>query len=284
MQRIQSWLFVPGHRQRMIDKARALDADGLILDLEDGVPPAEQEKARTQIAAALARTPDPGSRFVRVHAAASPSLKDDLEAVICSGLAGLILPKVHSTDEVQHLADALSHHERHAGLPLGQVRIIALIENAAGLVQAPAIAAAGPRMAGLIFGAEDFALDLGADPNDEFLYARSALVVAAASAGLQAIDRAHTDIGDKEGLWAATRRARQLGFSGKILIHPAQIGPVHDAFCPSKEEANRARRIVAAFNAEGGSIVVDGQMIDLPIVEQAHQTLALCERRNVELD
>ena len=284
MQPIQSWLFVPGHRQRMIDKAYALDADGLIFDLEDGVPPTEQEKARTQIAAALARSPDPGSRFVRVHAATSPALKDALKAVIRPGLAGLILPKVRDAEEIQHLADALSQHERRAGLALGQTRIIALIENAAGLVQAPAIAAADPRMAGLIFGAEDFALDLGADPNNEFLYARSALVVAAASTGLQAIDRAHTDLGDAEGLWAATRRARQLGFSGKILIHPAQIGPVHDAFCPTKEEASRARRIVAAFNAEGGSIVVDGRMIDLPVVEQAHQTLALCERRKVDPD
>lgn len=279
MQPIQSWLFVPGHRQSMVDKALTLDVDALIFDLEDGVPPSAKETARQQITTALASPSGTATHFVRTHAATSPNIATDLESIIRPGLTGLILPKVNDAKDIIHIAAALSKRERQTNLPTGQLRLLALIESALGLTHAPAIAASDPRMAGLIFGAEDFALDLSADPHDDFLYARSALVVAAASAGIQAIDRAHLDLDDADGLLESTRRARQMGFSGKILIHPKQITPIHDAFCPSPEEVDYAQRVLEAFTENSGSIVVDGRMVDLPVVERARQTLSLYKRR-----
>ena len=281
MQRLQSWLFVPGHRQSMIDKAPGLDADALIYDLEDGVPPAEKEMARALISTALPEAGTP-PLFVRTHPADHADLSIDLEAIVRPGLTGILLPKVNAAEEILHLSAALATRERQADLPPGQIRILALIETARGLVHGPAIAAADPRMAGLLFGAEDFALDINADAADDFLYARSALVVAAASAGIQAIDRAYLDLQDTPGLLASARQSRRLGFTGRLLIHPSQIAPVHEAFCPSSDEVDDARRVVAAFNQDCGSIVLDGRMVDLPVVERANQTLSLYNRRNTK--
>jgi citrate lyase subunit beta / citryl-CoA lyase len=281
MQRLQSWLFVPGHRQSMIDKAHSLGADALILDLEDGVPPAEKETARAQIAATLPNaTAVPF--FVRTHPTSHAELTNDLEAIVGPGLTGLVLPKVNAPEDIISLSAALAERERQAGMPTGQTQILALVETARGLIQAPAIAAASPRMAGLLFGAEDFALDTHADAMDDFLYARSALVIAAASSGIQAIDRAHLDLHDTHGLSASTCQARRLGFTGRLLVHPRQITAVHDAFRPSADEVDCARRVVAAFDKDSGSIVVDGRMVDLPVVEGARQTLALHDRRTIE--
>ena len=274
MQRLQSWLFVPGHRQSMIDKAHGLGADALILDLEDGVPPAAKETARAQIAKALPKAAT-APLFVRTHPAHDAELTNDLDAIVAPGLAGLVLPKVNAAEDIIHLSAALAESEGQAKLPVGQIRILALVETARGLIQAPAIAAASPRMAGLLFGAEDFALDTHADAGDDFLYARSALVIAAASSRIQAIDRAHLNLHDTHGLSASTRQSRRLGFTGRLLIHPKQINAVHDAFRPSPEEVDYAQRVVAAFNEDTGSIVVDGHMVDLPVVERARQTLAL---------
>lgn len=288
MQLIQSWMFVPGQRQNMIDKALKLTVDGLIFDLEDGVPAAAKTSARTQVAAALAAPPGHALRFVRVHAANSPTLATDLEAVVRPGLDGITLPKVDTVQDIQQAVADLEKYESAAGIPPGHIRILALIESTRGLVQAPAIAAADPRLAGLMFGAEDFALDLGlpatATAADDFLYARSALAIAAASAGLQAVDRVYLDLNDADGLFADTQRARQLGFTGKALIHPAQIEKVHDALQPTAAEVDHAQRIVEAFAAGQqtgqGAVVVDGRMVDLPIVERARRTLDLQQRRN----
>ncbi len=279
MQRYQSWLFVPGHQQTMLDKAPNRGADALIYDLEDGVPPAEKATARTRIAAAL---PHAGAMpiFVRTHPAGHANLATDLAAIVGPGLAGIVLPKVNTADEVIHLSQVLTTAEEAAQLPGGHIRILALIETALGLVQAPAIAAADSRMTGLLFGAEDFALDTHADSADDFLYARSALVVAAASAGIQVIDRADLDLQDLEGLSISAQASRRLGFTGKLLIHPRQIGPVHDAFCPWPDEVTHAERVLTAFNENSGSIVVDGRMVDLPVVDRARQILALYNRRH----
>jgi citrate lyase subunit beta/citryl-CoA lyase len=160
--------------------------------------------------------------------------------------------------------------------------LLAIIESALGLVQAPPIAAACPRLVGLMFGAEDFALDLGIfstgeGATGEMLYARSALVVAAASAHVQAVDKVYLDVRNPDGLAGETRRARELGFTGKAVIHPEQIEVVHRIYRPTDEEVEGARRVVDAFEAsEGeGSIAVDGRMVDLPIVERARRILEL---------
>jgi citrate lyase beta subunit len=194
----------------------------------------------------------------------------------------LVLPKVEHPDDVLQLAELLSEQETAAGLPDGSVRLVALIESARGLLQAPAIAAGSSRLIALMFGAEDFMRDLGMltvrpQETDDWLYARSAVVIAAAGARLAAIDRVHLDVHDPEGLRRDALQARRLGFTGKALIHPAQIDVVEEVFRPTPEEVAYARRVVAGFDAAAatgaGAILVDGRMVDLPVVERARQLL-----------
>lgn len=275
---MRSCLFVPGHRQRMIDKAFGLSSDIVIFDLEDGVPRDDTDVARRQVAAALRSAPAGPTPYVRVHAAGSPHLHADLRALTGARLRGLVLPKVQCPKDVIEFHEWLDRHETSIGLPSGAVRLLATIESAGGLVQAPAIASATPRLAGLMFGAEDFALDMGLFSHTGhglFDYARSALAVAAASGRIRAIDKVFTDIRDSAGLALEARRARDFGFAGKAVIHPDQVGAVNEIFSPTGEEVAWARRIVAAFegHADGGAAVVDGRMVDRPVREQARRIL-----------
>ena len=284
MRILRSWMFVPGHQQRMIDKAYGLKLDVAMFDLEDGVPPGEKDTARAMMAETLARPSSGMLRFVRIHPAGTREMDADLPAVIGPGLDGLTLTKVNCPEDVSQVSAILDEREEKVGLQRGSVRLLATIESARGLVQAAAIAAAGPRLVGLMFGAEDFAMDLGLfnvrqGEAGDFLYARSALVVAAASAGLQAIDRVYLDIRNPMGLEQDTRFARDLGFTGKALIHPAQIEVIEKVFRPTDAEVKYARRVVDAFaaaEADGaGAVALDGQMVDLPVVERARRVLQL---------
>ena len=294
---MRSAMFVPGHRQRMIDKAIGLNADVLFLDLEDGVPPAEKDTARQLIAESLdreaARSPSDAwrpLRFPRINAIGNERMRADLESVLRPGLDGLCLPKVETVEEIRYVDSILEAREEKVGLPKGSVRYIAAIESAAGLINAAAIAAASPRMAALMFGAEDFGKDLGLPTlrvaeASELVYSRSALVIAAASAHIGAIDGVWPDIRDPEGLLKDARQARRLGFTGKSLIHPDQIQVVNDVFRPDEGEVKYARQVVEAFEeAERkgeGAIALGGQLIDLPIVARARRTLAMGEALGV---
>ena len=284
MRIMRSWMFVPGHQQRMIDKAYGLKLNVAMFDLEDGVPPGEKDTARAMMAETLDRPSDGMLRFVRIHPARTKEIEVDLPAVIRPGLDGLTLTKVNCPEDVAQVSAILDAREAQMGLERGSVRLLATIESARGLIQAAAIAGSSPRLVGLMFGAEDFAMDLGLfnvrqGEAGDFLYARSALVVAAASEGLQAIDRVYVDIRNPAGLEQDTRLARDLGFTGKALIHPAQIEVVERVFCPTDAEVEYARRVVDAFEAaeaEGaGAVAVDGQMVDLPVVERARRVLQL---------
>ena len=278
MKSMRSWLFVPGHQQRMIDKALGLPADVLIFDLEDGVPEAEKDVARRRVAAALGGVRGGPARFVRVHEAGASELEADLQAIARVGLQGLVLPKVQGPADVLRVCRWLDQHETRAGIPSGSVGLLAIIESARGLVQAPAIASVTPRLVGLMFGAEDFALDMGlfSHPGQGLVnYARSALAVAAASGQIRAIDKVFTDIGDPDGLVVEAQQARDLGFAGKAVIHPGQVGVVNEIFSPTEVEERWARRIVEAFErrADEGPATVDGRMVDRPILEQVRRIL-----------
>ncbi len=286
MKSMRSWLFVPGHRQPMIDKALGLPADVLIFDLEDGVPEAEKDVARSRVATALDSVRGGSTRFVRVHDAGSSELDADLQVIARAGLQGLVLPKVQGPEDVLQMCRWLDRHETRAGIPSGGVRLLATIESARGLVQAPAIASVTPRLVGLMFGAEDFALDLGLFSHlgqGLVNYARSALAVAAASGQIRAIDKVFTDINDPDGLAVEARQARDLGFAGKAVIHPGQVGAVNEIFSPTEVEERWARRIVEAFErrADEGPATVDGRMVDRPVLERARWILdRLEEERN----
>jgi citrate lyase subunit beta/citryl-CoA lyase len=268
-------MFVPGSRERMLDKALGLaNLDVALFDLEDGVAPAEKPAARELIAEALGRPPGGPARFVRINGVGSgPERIDaDLPAIVRPGLAGIVIPKVERPEQVLLVAEKTP----------SEVQLIAAIESAIGLVNAPAIAACSPRLLGLMFGAEDYALDLGLPPNREaeareLIYARSALVNAAASAHIASFDGVWPDIHDLEGVRSDALQARRLGFTGKTTFHPGQIDIINEVFSPTAAEAETARRIVDAFEAAlargEGSVAFGGQLLDLPIVERARRVL-----------
>jgi len=282
MELLRSAMFVPGHRARFVDKALGgLAADAIMLDLEDGVPPPEKAGGRQLVAEALGRARvGQTARYVRVNGLGSPWLADDLAAVVRVGLDGLVLPKIDTAAQLAQVDTWVAGHEGAQGLPRGQVRYIVALESPRGLLNA----AGSARVAALMFGAEDYGRELGLPVRrtgaaGELVYARSALVVAAAAAGVQALDGAWPDIQDAAGLERDCQLARELGYTGKSLIHPGQIGAINAAFSPGADELEYAERVVAAFEeaqAKGeGSIAFGGQLIDLPIVERARRTLAL---------
>jgi len=285
----RSWMFVPGHRQKMIDKALGLNVDAIMLDIEDGVAPNEKDTARKLIGEALGhpKAPNTPARFVRINAIGHARMDADLEAVVRPGLEGLVCPKVETDDEVRKVDSILSECEPKLKMAPGGVKLLIAIESPRGLLNAPAIATCSPRVCGLMFGAEDFGRELGLPTSREgeardMLYARSAMVIAAAAAHVQAIDGVWVDLKDPEGLVGFARQSRRLGFSGMSLIHPSQIDPINSHFSPTAEEINYAREVVTAFeeaNARGdGSIALGGQLIDRPIVERARRTLEMAKQ------
>jgi citrate lyase subunit beta/citryl-CoA lyase len=289
----RSWMFVPGHRQKMVDKALGLNADAIMLDIEDGVAPNEKDTARRQIAEALGRGCEPKSpaRFVRINAIGHARMRADVEAVVRSGLDGLVLPKVETADDIRQVESFLSEREPTLKMARGGVQLLVAIESPRGLLNAPAIAASSPRIVGLMFGAEDYGREMGLPTKREgeaqdLIYARSALAVAAASAHVQAVDGVWVDLKDPDGLARFARQSRRLGFSGMSLIHPSQIDPINATFSPTTEEIEYAKQVLQAFeeaNARGdGSIALGGQLIDRPIVERARRTLELAKTLGIQ--
>lgn len=296
---LRSWMFVPGNRQRMIEKSLGVAVDAVMMDIEDGVAPAEKDAARQQIAACLdqvaARSKADGryrtpARFVRINAVGHERMRDDLAVVLRRGLEGLVVPKVETPEQVQTVGQLLDRQEPQAGLDRGSVRLLVAIESPKGLFNAYAIASSSPRVIGLLFGAEDFSREIGLPLRREgeardLIYARSGMVTAAACAHVQAVDGVWPDLQDIEGLKTFAAQSRRLGFSGMSLIHPAQIEIVNGAFTPAADEIDYAQRVLQAFDEARtrgeGAVAFGGQLLDLPIVDRARQTLALAESLGV---
>jgi citrate lyase subunit beta/citryl-CoA lyase len=278
---LRSWMFVPGNRQRFLDKIYEIETppDAVFFDIEDGVIPEEKPVARELIAEVLQRAAPGPLRTVRVNAIGTEWFREDLEAILVPGLEGLCLPKVESPADVVAAADALAAFD-----PDGNVSIVAAIESAIGLLRAPEIAAAHPRVLALMFGAEDYALDVGLGTKREaeareLVYARSAMVVAAAAARVISIDGVFPDLEDAEGLLADIVQARRLGFGAKSTFNPRQIELINERFSPTPDELEYAHRVAAAFEeavARGdASVAVGGQLVDRPIVLRAQRLLEL---------
>ncbi|WP_254764274.1 HpcH/HpaI aldolase/citrate lyase family protein [Natrinema marinum] len=271
----RSALFTPGDRPEMCHKAPEAGADVIIFDLEDAVAPQSKGEARRAVRDILTDPDfDPDCEVcVRVNAA-DDVRADDLEALLETGvpdaLESLMLPKVGSADDVRGLAEALE--AGGASLP-----IFALLESAAGILAAPEIAAV-PATDALVFGAEDLAADIGATrtaEGTEVLYARERVVIAAAAADCAAIDTIVSDFEDEAALRADADFAVGLGYDGKLAIHPAQVGPINEAFTPAPAEREWAERVLEAkreADAEGrGVFAVDGEMIDAPLIARAER-------------
>jgi len=279
---LRSWMFVPGNRQRFLDKIYELDTppDAVFFDLEDGVLPEEKPAARELIAETLRRAAPGPLRTVRVNAVGTDWFREDLEAILVPGLEGVCVPKVEWPEQVVQVAERLP----------GEVGIVVAIESAAGLIRAPEIAAAHPQVIGLMFGAEDYALDLGLGTKregeaGELVFARSALVVAAAAARVLSIDGVFPDLDDAEGLTADVLQARRLGFDGKSTFNPRQIGLINERFSPTADELAYAHRVASAFEeavARGdASVAVGGQLVDRPIVLRAQRLLDLADELGI---
>jgi len=288
MEQIRSWMFVPGHRQKMIDKALGLNADAIMLDIEDGVAPNEKDAARKNIGDSLGRAKAPGTpaRYVRINAIGHARMDADLEAVVRPGLEGLVCPKVDTAEEVRKVDAILNEKEPQNNLAKGRVKLLIAVESPRGLLNAPAIATASPRIVGIIFGAEDFGREIGLPTVREgeardLIYARSAIVIAAASAHVQAVDGVWVDLNDSQGLLDFAKQSRQLGFSGMSCIHPSQIDAINKTFSPMAEEIDYCQKVLQAFeeaNARGdGSIAFGGQLIDRPIIERARRTIDMAK-------
>lgn len=282
---LRSWMFVPGNKQRFLDKCVELPVDAVILDLEDGVPPEHKALARDQIAAALAAGRIPAAKFVRLNEVGSPWFEGDLDTVLHPSLEGLCLPKVESVAELDELAQRLSAWAETNGLAQGSLPVVAAIESARGLLAAPEIARA-PSVTGLMLGTEDLALDLGLsvrreEEARELVYARSTLVVAARQAGVLVIDGVYPDYQDLDGLREDAGQARRLGFDGKTLFHPGQIEEINRLFSPTQEELAHAKEVVDAFEEATrrgeGAVAVGGQLVDLPIVRRAQRLLDIAD-------
>jgi citrate lyase subunit beta/citryl-CoA lyase len=290
----RSWMFVPGHRQKMIDKALGLgQVDALMLDIEDGVPQQEKQTARQQIGASLVNQRQPGTapaRFVRVSAVAYEHITADLAHIVQTGLDGLVLPKVETPQQIQFVDTILRDRERQTGIEPGKIALLIAIESPRGLLNGYAIATASPRVTGLLFGAEDFGKELGLPfrregEASEMLFQRSSLVVAAAAANIQAVDGVWPDLSDDAGLKRYALQSRRLGFSGMSSIHPGQIETINQVFGPTAEEMAYCQKVIEAFDAAiargDGSIAFGGQLIDLPIVERAKRTVAFAAKLGV---
>jgi citrate lyase beta subunit len=275
-------LYVPGSDWAKMQKAAGLGADSVCLDLEDGVAPNRKEEARKLVVRALHELDFGRSeRLVRINAISSGLEVEDLEAVLAAKPDGIVLPKVARVDEVHVISAKLQLVERAQSLEKNSIALIAQIENAMGLINLKEIAGADPRLDALIFGAEDYASDVGAirtPEGEEVLYARSVVVAHAAAFGLQAIDMLWVDFKDRTGLERLAAQGAHLGYSGMQIIHPDQIEPVQSAFTPSEKDVAAARRVVEAYEQhakEGrGAFALDGKMVDMPIVKAARRVLA----------
>jgi citrate lyase subunit beta/citryl-CoA lyase len=272
----RSLLFTPADRPDMMRSAADSDADALVFDLEDAVAPDAKSAARTTVREVVSdRAFDPtGELFVRINPVDQGAGADlDGLAPVGEGIDGVMLPKVGSADDVETVGRMLAEHDMTE-------HVIPLIESAAGVLAAAAIASAKPTVA-VAFGAEDLSADIGATRTGEgleVLHAREAVVLAAAATNVEAIDTVYTDFEDDEGLETDTRFAAQLGFDGKLAIHPAQVEPINRAFSPDPADVEWAKRVVEAAESTDDAVFrVDGEMIDAPLLAQAERILSRAE-------
>ncbi len=291
MRPLRSLLFVPGNKPRMHEKAAASGADALILDLEDSVPSAEKPAARPLVREALERTPGP-ALYVRVNADGTPWLADDLTAIVCERLQGIMLPKVEHLSTLRMVSDLLAAAEARAALSLGRTEIILQIETALGVRNAYELASAR-RVASVCPGTArdgDLQRDLGAAwslNGPELAYARAKVLLDAKAAGIAyPLDGVFADFQDDEGFLAEATLARRMGYFGKTLIHPRQIPLAHKAFTPRAKEVAYYRRLLEAFEAAvatgSAAVNLEGTMVDVAMAAQARAFLALAEQVGVQ--
>lgn len=276
----RSILFVPAISDRFVDSALRQPADVLQIDLEDSVGPAQKEEARARVAGIADRFAQAGRDvIVRVNRPWRMLVRD-LEAIVSPSVLAVSLPKVPDASFVLGVAEVLSELEFERGLAQGHTRIVAMVEDAQGLSAINEIAAAHPRMVGLIVGAEDLAVSMHMAVHEDGLTLPNLMaVMAARRAGILPLGfiGSVADYKDVDAFRARVEQARRLGFEGAFCVHPSQVAVMNQAFAPTTQEIAHARAIVSAFEAQVGSgraaFSFEGRMVDLPVVEQCRQVL-----------
>jgi citrate lyase subunit beta/citryl-CoA lyase len=285
-------LYVPGDNDRKLAKADGSGADAVVLDLEDSVPVNNRSEARKKIREFLEARPPSERKYqlwVRINALDDSALVD-LAAVVGGAPDGIVLPKINGPDEVERLSHHLDALEVREGVPLGQTKIcVVATETPAAVLRLSEFARAKlPRLMALNWGAEDLSAAIGASTNVDssgrwaltYRWTRSAVLLAAKAARVQAIETVYVNYRDIDGLRTSSREAAQEGFTGRAAIHPDQVAPINEAFAPSPEEVKLAKKIVAAFDkVEGvGTVGIDGKMFDIPHLKRARNLLEMREK------
>ncbi len=285
---MRSVFYTPSNNEKMVGKAPEIACDILTLDLEDSVPPAEKQRGREMIQEYLKSGREKQlapTLYVRVNNWETQMTNDDLEAIVHPGLDGVCLAKCGDAENVKRLDWKLEELEQRRGMEVGTVGIQLLIETAKGVMNAYPAACASPRVNSLIFGAVDFTKDMRVtltSEGQEQLYARYHTAVAARAAGCIAIDCPFVNLSDVEAFKKSTREGRQMGYEGRMLIHPSQIEPSHEIYTPSAEDVEWAEGVKKVFEEEGiakGSAAVSykGKMVDTPVYGNALQILRTME-------
>lgn len=279
----RSLLFIPGNSERFLKKSASLQPDILCFDLEDSVPSNEKEAARRLVAEHLASQEDKLSPiYVRINSVDSGIIDGDLGSIIGNGLDGIVLPKIGTSKEVMQVIDKI-HMVASKRKLTSRIQIIPSIETAKGVVNANSIASAHEDVVALVFGVFDYLYDMNIDSEyDETIsynYARSKIPVDAKAAGIDALDGIWQQVSDLDGLAMDATVAKNLGYSGKTLIHPSHINPVHDIFRPTKKQIEWAKKVLASLQDSiekgnpKGAILLDGKMIDAVHYKQAKAVL-----------
>ena len=285
MELLRSLVFVPGNRANMLERALGFGADVVMVDLEDSVPPGEKTAACEMAAEWVPRLAAAGRRvMVRVNSLDTGLTSQELDTVVCPELAGISVGKGDTAWDLRQVDQLLGPLESRIGIPQGTIKLVPWIETAMAIVHVYEMARASQRIVGIAFGAEDYTNDMGVirtDFGEECYYARSAVAVAARAARVAALDGPFVGFRDPDGLRADAGRARQMGFTGKFAIHPAQIDIINETFSPHPDDVEYARTVVAAWeeaeSAGRGSLSIDGRMVDVPVVKRAQNLLALVE-------
>ncbi len=276
----RSMLYMPGSNARALEKARTLPADSLILDLEDAVAPDAKELARKQVCEAVTAGGF-GMReiLIRVNALSTRWGYEDIAMAAKSGADGLLLPKVESADAIRHMEAIMRANNAPESM-----RIWAMMETPRSILESQRIAESTPRMEGLVMGTSDLAKELDCAHTHErlpFIVSLGLCLLAARAAGLAILDGVYLDLNDEAGFEAACKQGQELGFDGKTLIHPKQVGPCNKVFTPKPQDVSWSRRIIeahAAATARGeGVVVVDGRLVENLHVESARRVVGMAD-------
>ncbi|MFC6255046.1 citrate (pro-3S)-lyase subunit beta [Secundilactobacillus hailunensis] len=285
----RTMMFVPGNNPAMVKDAGIYGADSIMFDLEDSVSMSEKDAARVLVYEAL-QTQDYGNAelVVRVNGQDTPYYANDVKAMVKAGIDVIRLPKTESPAMVHQLEDDILAAEKEFGREAGSTHLMAAIESAKGVLNAPQIAAASDRMIGIALSAEDYTTDMKTHrypDGAELVFARNMVLHAARAAGVAAFDTVFTNMDDTEGFYRETEYIHQLGFDGKSLVNPRQIAMVNKVYEPTEKEVLNAKNVINAIEEArlkgSGVISMNGQMVDRPVVLRAQRVMRLAKASNL---